>query len=152
MKSALLGIAAASIAAFTFSATPASAGDSGGFVTSGFVGGGFIGTAPTSGAFPAVPRNQGWGVRSRPGFGFGDHRRHHDGDGDHRRHHRDDGDVFVGGFYDSGAWAYYNNRSWEQDSFNGWWHDDPDRAYPAWVRRNQQHCDRMWWSGDTLVC
>ena len=152
MKSVLLGIAAASIAAFTISAAPATAGDvnSGGFVTDGFVSGGFIGPAPTSGAFPAATRHQGWGVRSRPGFGFGDHHDGH-GDGDHRRHDRD-GDVFVDGFYDSGAWAYYNNRSFEPDSFNGWWHDNPQRAYPAWVQRNRQHCDRMWWSGDTLVC
>jgi hypothetical protein len=155
MKSALLGIAAASVAAFTLSASPAKAGDvnSGAFVSDGFVSGGFIGPAPTSGAFPAVPRHQGWGVRSRPGWGVGFHRGNHDGhgDGDHRHHDRN-GSVFVDGFYDNGAWAYYNNRSFEPDSFNGWWHDDPHRAYPAWVQRNREHCDRMWWSGDTLVC
>jgi hypothetical protein len=50
-----------------------------------------------------------------------------------------------------GEWALYNNRSWEPDSYNDWWHDRPDRAYPAWMRRNQD-CQRMWYSADTLRC
>jgi hypothetical protein len=50
-----------------------------------------------------------------------------------------------------GEWALYNNRSWEPDSYNDWWHDRPDRAYPAWMRRNE-NCDRRWFSGDTLRC
>jgi hypothetical protein len=50
-----------------------------------------------------------------------------------------------------GEWALYNNRSWEADSYNDWWHDRPDRAYPAWLRRNQD-CQRQWFSGDTLRC
>ena len=50
-----------------------------------------------------------------------------------------------------GEWALYNNRSWEADSYNDWWHDRPDRAYPAWMRHNQD-CQRMWFAGDTLRC
>ena len=50
-----------------------------------------------------------------------------------------------------GEWALYNNRSWAPDSYNDWWHDRPSRAYPAWMRRNQD-CQRPWFSGDTLRC
>jgi hypothetical protein len=56
----------------------------------------------------------------------------------------------VGGWY-GGEWALYNNRTWEADSYNDWWHDRPERAYPAWMRRNQD-CARQWYSGDTLTC
>ena len=78
------------------------------------------------------------------------------GDGHHRRHrHHDrfDGAVFAG------PWGYYDtdiNASWEADSFNDWWHDRPDRAYPRWVRdgRHDEGCDpeRMWWSGSGWHC
>jgi hypothetical protein len=50
-----------------------------------------------------------------------------------------------------GQWALYNNRSWAPDSYNDWWHDNPSRAYPAWMQRNQD-CARPWFSGDTLRC
>jgi hypothetical protein len=50
-----------------------------------------------------------------------------------------------------GEWALYNNRSWSPESYNDWWHDRPERAYPAWMRRNQD-CSRQWYSGDTLRC
>jgi hypothetical protein len=50
-----------------------------------------------------------------------------------------------------GEWALYNNRSWEPDSYNDWWHDRPDRAYPRWMSRNQD-CARRWYSGDVLTC
>jgi hypothetical protein len=50
-----------------------------------------------------------------------------------------------------GEWALYNNRSWEPDSYNDWWHDRPDRAYPAWMRHNEG-CPRQWYAGDTLRC
>ena len=50
-----------------------------------------------------------------------------------------------------GEWALYNNRSWAPDSYNDWWHDRPDRAYPAWMRRNEG-CQRPWYAGDTLRC
>ena len=139
MKSALLGLAA-SIAAVALPS--AAAGQE--FTSAGFHGGSF-----TGGTFAAAPANQGWGVVSRPGWGVGQ-KSHHGGDGHHRRHRRDGfGDSLI--FTDYGAWALYNNRTWEPDSYNDWWHDNPDRAYPAWMQRNQK-CDRMWWSGDTLTC
>jgi hypothetical protein len=50
-----------------------------------------------------------------------------------------------------GEWARWNNRTWEANSYNDWWHDRPDRAYPAWMRRNQD-CMRRWYAGDTLGC
>jgi hypothetical protein len=66
-----------------------------------------------------------------------------------RRHHRGRGtdSVYV---YDRG---YQGDSAWRSDSFNDWWHDNPDRAYPRWVQNNQG-CppERMWWSGTTLRC
>ena len=55
-----------------------------------------------------------------------------------------------------GGWAYYDgdydaNRSFDPDKWNDWWHDRPDRAYPAWMRRNQD-CARVWYSGSELTC
>jgi hypothetical protein len=59
----------------------------------------------------------------------------------------------IGIWVNSGEWARYNNRSFESDSFNGWWHDRPDRAYPAWVRNNQmmQNC-RLYYAGGGWRC
>ena len=79
-----------------------------------------------------------------------------DHDGDRRRRHRGDrdrdGTVFVNDWY-GGEWALYNNRSWESDSYNDWWHDRPDRAFPRWVRHNKDCApDRMWWSGGGWHC
>jgi hypothetical protein len=63
---------------------------------------------------------------------------------------------FVGGWsYDDGQWALDNNRSWDSDSYNDWWHDRPDRAFPRWVQEQHgQPCteDRMWWSGTGWHC
>ena len=100
------------------------------------------------------------GLLSSPAIAESDshgHGHHHGGspngharvDGDSRhRHHGDDAVIWD---YDSGAWAYYNNREFASDSYNGWWHDRPDRAYPRWMQTNQ-NCDRMWYSADTLRC
>jgi hypothetical protein len=83
---------------------------------------------------------------------FGDNCRgdfRHDGD---RRHRRGGGcrtDVVMDWY--GGEWALYNNRSWEPDSYNDWWHDRPERAYPRWMTRNQD-CARRWYSGDALTC
>ena len=82
---------------------------------------------------------------SRPG---GDDRH---GDRHHRRHDRSRGDIIVPWGWDDGDWAYYNNRTWQPDSFNDWWHDRPDRAFPRWVQHNE-NCQRMWWSGDGWRC
>jgi len=94
------------------------------------------------------------------------HRGHHDGgdrvgdrfpdgrDGKSARRHRGDA-IFVNDI-NGGEWALYNNRSWTSDSYNDWWHDRPDRAFPRWVQQSQQStmCDenRMWWSGAGWRC
>ena len=57
------------------------------------------------------------------------------------------GGLWVNG----GEWARYNNQSFASDSFNDWWHDRPDRAYPAWMRGNQD-CSRQWFAGNALRC
>lgn len=64
---------------------------------------------------------------------------------------------FGEGFaYADGEWALYNNRSWEPNSYNDWWHDRPDRAFPRWVieqhARGTCDADRMWWSGSGWHC
>ena len=69
------------------------------------------------------------------------------------RHHRRgggcDGAVVLDVY--GGDWAYYNNRSFNPDSYNDWWHDRPDRAFPRWMQNNQ-NCDRLWWSGGGWRC
>lgn len=89
------------------------------------------------------------GVVSRPigpsgPFVSGDFGRHH---GD-RHHRRGRNDVIATG------WGWYDpdvNRSWDSDSFNDWWHDRPDRAYPRWVWHND-NCERMFWVGGGWRC
>ena len=98
------------------------------------------------------------------------HRGSDHGDGDrfrrHRHRDRDRGDdvgfftprsprpdalvVDYGIGYNSGEWALYNNRSFDPDSYNDWWHERPWRAYPRWMGRNS--CDRQWWGGGTWRC
>jgi hypothetical protein len=70
---------------------------------------------------------------------------------DHRRGRRSD-TVVIGdlGYY-GGEWALYNNRSFESDSYNDWWHDRPDRAYPRWMSNNQD-CQRQYWTGNGWRC
>jgi hypothetical protein len=67
--------------------------------------------------------------------------------GGHRRH-RYGGNSFV---YYGGAWALYNNRSFEPESYNDWWHERPYRSLPRWTQRNA-NCDRVWWSGEGWTC
>ena len=67
------------------------------------------------------------------------------------RRHRGEAEIGYGWYV--GEWALYNNRSWEADSYNDWWHERPDRAFPRWVMQNRRGCDRgQWYSGDTLRC
>jgi hypothetical protein len=76
------------------------------------------------------------------------------------RHHgrRDRGVVECssGLWVNGGEWALYNNRAFDSDSYNDWWHDRPDRAYPRWVQeqRGSSGCDpdRMWYSGSGWHC
>jgi len=73
-----------------------------------------------------------------------------DGDGSGRRGRRGC-EVSVGTWIDAGEWALYNNRSWESNSYNDWWHDQPWRSYPRWVSKNED-CQRQWWSGGGWRC
>ncbi|MFC7535936.1 hypothetical protein ACFQPG_00980 [Sphingomonas sp. GCM10030256] len=89
--------------------------------------------------------------RDRRGFDCDLRRdRRHDGRGGHRDRRPVECNVFAGGWY-GGEWALYNNRTWEPDSYNDWWHDRPDRAFPRWVGSNA-NCDRRWWSGGGWRC
>jgi hypothetical protein len=66
------------------------------------------------------------------------------------------GDAVYVSDVNGGEWALYNNRSWEPQSYNDWWHDRPDRAFPRWVQQSRENamCDenRMWWSGAGWRC
>src|SRR4051794_27690477 len=66
-----------------------------------------------------------------------------DRNGDRQRRDFCRSDVVMDWY--GGEWALYNNRSWNSDSYNDWWHDQPWRAYPAWTRHNQD-CQRQWFS------
>ena len=129
----LLG-AAALVAALTLSPVPASAEHRVGI------------------GIPDAKSSHYVGARISPNLGGCDMR---DGRGRRDRGSRCDG--FADGWaYADGSWALYNNRGWEPDSYNDWWHDRPDRAYPRWVteQRMRGTCepDRMWWSGSGWHC
>ena len=50
-----------------------------------------------------------------------------------RQHEGRDARFGCGGdgwAYVDSEWALYNNRSCDPDSYNDWWHDRPDRAFP----------------------
>jgi hypothetical protein len=66
-------------------------------------------------------------------------------DGRVRRHSGDDGSVLI---YDR---DYQGDSIWKSDSFNDWWHDRPERAYPRWMVNNQ-NCEKQWYQGDVLRC
>jgi hypothetical protein len=77
----------------------------------------------------------------------------------HRKHEQGGagfGCAGGGWVYVDGDWALFNNRSGEPDSYNDWWHDRPDRAYPRWVQEQRARgtCDpdRVWWSGAGWHC
>ena len=88
--------------------------------------------------------SHGLTINSGGGFNGGSH---HGFDG----HRRNRNVVVVGNLGWSDDWALYNNRSFEPDSYNDWWHDRPDRAYPRWMQNNQ-NCQRVWWSGGGWRC
>lgn len=124
-------------AAIAFSAAPAPAQE-------------FSGVVSPTARFPERP-----GLRGSPPHRFACR------DGDFRNMRGDvrrDGRVRCGdGFaYADGEWALYNNRAFDPDSYNDWWNDRSDRAFPRWVQ--EQHArgtctpDRMWWSGSGWHC
>jgi len=127
MDRVLLGLAA--FAAVTLPAAPALAQA---FTGSSSAGSGeFRGSPPFRGDFRDFCRDR------------------RDRDGDRRRRDRCRSEVVMDWY--GGEWALYNNRSWQPDRYNDWWHDGPDRAYLAWMRRNQD-CQRPWFSGNVLTC
>ena len=112
-------------------------------------------TAITSvAAFAAVPAaaaetRSSNGVRIHSGSDFTD-QRHGSGRFDRRdRRRHSAGDVIIGDWV-GGEWALYNNRSFEHDSYNDWWHERPWRSYPRWVTSGG--CDRLWWGGGNWRC
>lgn len=137
MRSVLLGFAAASLAAVTVAAAPAEAQrwSDPNFIAAASV------TVHRGG--PSIPDSGGF-VRPRAPGDFGR---------DHRgRHRRDRG--FDDGFF-AGSWGYYDyeDRTFDPEGYNDWWHERPWRAYPAWVQHNQGCSpDRMWWGGGSWRC
>ncbi len=111
------------------------------------VGGGLAAVAL---AMPAAAENGSWSGHSRSGDFVGRSEGSPDGVRADRLRRRNNGDEVIMD-WNGGQWALYNNRSWASDSYNDWWHDNPSRAYPAWMRRNQD-CARKWYAGDTLSC
>lgn len=86
-------------------------------------------------------------------FSFRSGSGHHGGFGnggfdrrDGRRHRGGDSIVYYDDYRE-----YQGDSAWKSDSFNDWWHDRPDRAYPRWVTANQ-NCERKWYAADTLRC
>jgi len=86
------------------------------------------------------------GVVARPAPGFGLDL----GRIDARRARRA---IIIGNGYGyaDGNWAYANNRSFEPNSYNDWWHERPARSLPRWVTQNQS-CERLYWSGAGWRC
>ena len=94
------------------------------------------------------------GARPSDGRLVGTGRHFSRGDGRHFRHiHVGDGFgggfAYAGGYYDDGD--FDGNRSFDPDLWNDWWHNRPDRAFPRWMRHNQD-CQRLWWSGGGWRC
>lgn len=105
-----------------------------------------LAAALTTTALPAVAQDRV--LTAGPSLSFhGDFgRQHGDRDRHHPRRHRGFGDsVFI---YDR---DYQGDTVWRSNSFNDWWHDRPDRAYPRWLQTNQ-NCERPWYAGTTLRC
>ena len=122
MRTVLLAVAGL-VAAAAVPSAPASAQS---FADVGF-------TSPSAGQSPSFRRGgDGWR------------------DGDRRRHRRGDTVIVDSGGYYGGEWALHNNRGWEPDSYNDWWHERPERAFPRWMQTGT--CDRAWWAGNVLRC
>jgi hypothetical protein len=118
---ALLALAAATIAAVALPVSSASAADRDGAFT----------------GIPSTSVQSGFGGGFVDGFDRGFRR--------DRRSIRGTDTVIV---YDR---DYQGDTAWRAESFNDWWHERPNRSYPAWVLRNRD-CQRMWWDGAALRC
>ena len=104
---------------------------------------GFTGSAAFAGSGSSgVTVHRGAGFNGRVIEGNGNS----DGRNGHRRRNGD-----YGYAYSDLRDGYDINRSWASDSYNDWWHDNPNHSQPAWVRNNQ-NCDRQYFAGDVLRC
>ena len=101
----------------------------------------------TVGAAAAVTVHRGGPGRFGGDFRDDFRRDDHDGDrdGHDRRRHRGF-DTIV---YLDREWQ--GDTAWRAESFNDWWHERPNRAFPRWVQGNQG-CERLWWSGGGWRC
>ena len=63
----------------------------------------------------------------------------------HHRRNRGHGDIL---YIDR---DYQGDTAWRSDSFNDWWHDQPNRSFPRWMQNNA-NCERKWWGADQLRC
>ena len=127
MRPYLLGLTALLTVPAAFPAAPAAAQSLSG---AGFTAGSAFHSS-SSGGFTGVTVHRG--------------RSGHDG----IRHHRNRGDGF--GVYVGPRDGYDLNRGWAPDSYNDWWHDRPDRAFPRWIGQNQ-NCERQYWTGGGWRC
>ena len=53
-----------------------------------------------------------------------------------------------------GPWGWSDRdagRTWEPNSYNDWWHEQPWRSYPRWMANNG-NCERRYWSGGGWRC
>ncbi|MEO7634600.1 MAG: hypothetical protein ABIS38_03005 [Sphingomicrobium sp.] len=144
MRRMLFAFAVPALTAAAISAPPAAAQS---FATAGFtsapafasVGGGGTteGIRNATSSLSGVTVHHGdRGDRGDPGVGR-----------DHQR--RDRG--FGGSYYSDLRDGYDLNRTWTSDSYNDWWHDRPDRAFPRWIGQNQ-NCERQYWTGGGWRC
>lgn len=135
MRFTIIGLAAIAIAG----AAPAAAQDRSG---AGWNSGG---SAGANGGF-TVRVHRGGGDRWN-GDGRDRDGRDRDGrDGRDGRRGRDGGDTYFP-YRD-----YQGDSLWRSVSFNDWWHDRPDRAFPRWVAGNADTCERIWSSGSGWRC
>jgi len=137
MKSVLLGLAAAAVTITISAPSDAQSLAASGFsASSAFGGSEFVSSSDRR--LVGIGRHFGGERRN------GDHFRHiHVGDG------FGSGFAYAGGYYDDGD--FDGNRSFDPDLWNDWWHNRPDRAFPRWMRHNQD-CQRLWWSGGGWRC
>jgi hypothetical protein len=69
-----------------------------------------------------------------------------DGSGHNGDRRRRRSDTFL--IYDR---DYQGDTAWRATSYNDWWHERPERAFPRWMAGNQD-CQRLWWSGGGWRC
>jgi hypothetical protein len=96
---------------------------------------------PTVGisGMPAPGFSNGVTIHSGFGFGGGGHRGSSSGG--------TSGGVWVNG----GEWAHYNNQTFNSNSYNDWWHEQPSHSQPAWIRNNSD-CAKPYFQGNVLTC